>query len=77
MLKSITLEVVGDQKIVCDGCEQRIEKALKGVQGVNKVRADARNQRIDVLLDTNAVNESAIAERIGKVGYQTKIVSPV
>jgi len=76
MLKTITLEVIGDQKIVCDGCEQRIEKALKTVQGVNKVRANARNQRIDVLLDASVVTPVAIAERVRQAGYETTTVNP-
>lgn len=75
MLKSITLEVIGDQKIVCDGCEQRIEKALKTVQGVDKVRANSRNQRIDVLFDAAKLKAAALAELIAKAGYQSRVVS--
>jgi copper chaperone len=75
MLISITLEVIGDQKIVCDGCEQRIQKALKTVQGVDKARANARNQRIEVLLDASLVTPAAIAERIRQAGYETATVN--
>lgn len=75
MLKSITFEVVGDQRIVCDGCEQRVEKLLKSVEGVDKVRAHTSNQRIEVLFDAAVVDAAAIAERIGKAGYQTRVGS--
>jgi copper chaperone len=75
MFKSITYEVVGDQKIVCEGCEQRIEGLLKALQGVGKVRAHARSQRIEVLLDTAVLEPSAIAESLSKAGYQTRIGS--
>jgi hypothetical protein len=34
MLKSITLEVTGDQKLVCEGCEERVEHVLKILEGV-------------------------------------------
>jgi copper chaperone len=75
VFKSITYEVVGDQKIVCEGCEQRIEGLLKALQGVGKVRAYARNQRIEVLLDTAVLEPSAIAESLSKAGYETRIGS--
>ena len=73
MLKSITLEVIGDQRLVCEGCEQRVERMLKAVQGVGQVRARARNQRIEVLFDTAVVEPSAIAEQIRKAGYETRV----
>ena len=73
MLKSITFEVVGDQRIVCDGCEQRVEKLLKSVEGVDKVRAHMNNQRIDVLFDATRLDASAIAQRLENAGYKTKL----
>lgn len=73
MLKSITLEVTGDQRLACEGCEQRVERLLKALPGVGKVRAQARNQRIEVLFDAAVLDAAAIAERIGKAGYQTRV----
>lgn len=73
MFKSATFEVIGDQRLACEGCEQRVERLLKAVPGVGKVRAQARNQRIEVLYDTAALDVAAIAERIGKAGYQTRV----
>ena len=74
MLRSITLEVVGSQQLVCEGCEQRVERALNAQPGVQKVRADARNQRIEVLFDDAKLDPAALADNCGKVGYQAKIV---
>jgi copper chaperone len=73
MLKSITFEVVGDQRIVCDGCEQRIEKLLKSVEGVDKARASMKNQRIDVLFDAARLDAGAIAERLENAGYEVTV----
>ncbi len=73
MLKSITFEVVGDQRLHCESCEHRVEHALKGLPGVGQVRAQARKQRIDVLFDPAVLEPSAIAERISKAGYQTRV----
>ena len=75
MFKSITFEVIGDQRLVCEGCEQRVEHVLKALQGVGQVRANAHNQRIEVLFDAAMLDANAIAERVGKAGYQTRVVS--
>lgn len=76
MYKSINLEVIGDQKLVCEGCQERVEHALKTLEGVGQVRAKASNQRIEVLFDAATLDAEAIAERIAKTGYQTKVITP-
>ena len=75
MFKSIILEVIGADRFNCEGCEERVENALKKVPGVGKVRAHSNNQRIEVLFDSSVLDATAIAERIANVGYQTKVVS--
>ena len=76
MFKSITFEVVGDPQLVCEGCEERVEHALKSLEGVGRVRANARNQRIEVLFDEAKLDAETIAERIGKAGYQSRVEPP-
>lgn len=73
MLKSITFEVVGDQQIACSGCEEKIEGLLKRLEGVAKVHAKARNQRVEVLFDATKLEPSTIAERLANAGYQTRL----
>lgn len=73
MFKSITLEVVGDQRITCEGCEQRIESLLKALPGVGKVRARAHNQRIEVLYDTATLQATTIAQHLSEAGYETRV----
>jgi len=75
MFKSVTFEVIGDQRLVCGGCEQRVERLLKALEGVRQVRARAHNQRIEVLLDTAVLNATAIAEQLGMAGYETRVDS--
>lgn len=77
MNKSITLEVTGEQKIVCEGCEERVQGIIKTLQGVSKVRAHARTQRIEVLLDMSVLEPSAIVEKLSKAGYEAKVSSSV
>ncbi len=73
MFKTISFEVIGEQRLHCESCEHRVESALKTLPGVGKVRAHARKQRIDVLFDAAALEPSAIAERISQVGYETRV----
>ncbi len=75
MFRSITFEVIGDQRLVCEGCEQLVERLLKALQGVGQVRAQANNQRIEVLFDAALLQPAAIAERLGKAGYETRVGS--
>lgn len=76
MSKSITFEVIGDQWLHCESCEQRVERLLRGLEGVREVRAEAHNQRVDVLFDTAMLDAAAIVERLGKAGYETRVGTP-
>ena len=76
MFKSITFEVIGDQRLHCESCENRVTRLLKGVEGVSKVRAQSKNQRIEVLFDDAVLDAAAIAERLSAAGYQTRADSP-
>jgi copper chaperone len=73
MFKSITFEVIGDQRLHCESCENRVTRLLKAVEGVSKVRAQASNQRIEVLFDNAVLDNAAIADRLSAAGYQTRI----
>ena len=73
MLESITLEVIGDLRLVCEGCEQRVERVLKALPSVEQVRARARNQRIEVLFDNAVLEAGTITEQVRKAGYETRI----
>jgi copper chaperone CopZ len=73
MRKSTTFEVTGDNPLTCEGCEQRVEHALKAVAGVDQVRADARTQRIRVLFDATKVSATVIAERLSQAGYEIRV----
>ena len=73
MLKSITFEVIGEEQLHCEACEQRVERLLRAMQGVRQVRAHAHNQRIEVLFDTAVLEDTAIAARLGEAGYETTV----
>jgi copper chaperone len=75
MFKSIKFEVIGDQRLNCESCEQRVERMLRGLEGVGQVHAHANNQSIEVLLDTTLMEPTAIAERLAKAGYETRVAT--
>lgn len=73
MLKSMTFAVIGDEKLHCEACEQRVERVLKTLQGVRQVRAHADNQRIEVLFDMAMLEDTTIAARLREAGYETTV----
>lgn len=75
MLKSVALRVIGDQKLHCVSCEQRVVRVLKSLTGVQQVNADASSQRIEVLFDPAELKASAIVERLDQLGYATEAAS--
>lgn len=75
MIRSTTLEVVGEQRLACEGCENRVARLLKAVEGVARVRASASNQRIEVQFDPARLNASALAKRLRSAGYETRVAA--
>ena len=73
MLKTVTFEVTGEQRLNCQACEQRVARLLKTVEGVGQVRAHADQQRIDVLFDAAMLDPTAITARLREAGYVTKV----
>lgn len=74
MFKSVTFEVTGEQRLNCGKCEQRVARLVGGLQGVRQVRAQAQNQRVDVLFNTEQLEESAIAACLREAGYETQVI---
>lgn len=77
MLKAITFEVVGEQRLLYASCQQRVKRLLKAVQGVTQARARVVDQRIDVLFDETQLQGTAIATRLKEAGYEANVSSPV
>lgn len=62
--------VTGEQKIHCEGCEQRIDRALKRLPGVLGVEASAESQRVVVEMDAERVGPEEVKERLDLLGYE-------
>lgn len=75
MFKTVTFEITGEERLACEGCGQRVERVLKALPGVRQARARVPDQTIEVLFDMAVLEPNAIAERLSKAGYQTRVGS--
>ncbi len=70
MTNTIDFTVTGEQKIHCEGCEQRIHRALRRLPGIQDVEASAETQRVAVTLDPDRVGPEQVRDRLDLLGYQ-------
>jgi copper chaperone CopZ len=66
-MDQITLRVKG---IHCEGCEQRIEKALTRLDGVRSCRADHRSGEVEVVFEASRTPEQAVRTCITHAGFE-------
>lgn len=62
-----TLDVRG---MDCTGCENRVQTALKRLEGVIRADADYRTGRVSVRFDEGRLSEDDVKERLRAGGYQ-------
>lgn len=67
-MKEIIINVEG---MVCGGCENRVQNALKIIEGIEKVIANHKNGTVTILAK-NEVEESIIKEKIEDIGFEVK-----
>jgi copper chaperone CopZ len=68
-MPTMTFSVTGNQQIHCDGCEQRISRALERMNGVQTVDASAQSQRIVITTDLAQTGPDQLRERLDLLGY--------
>ncbi len=67
-MKEIVIKVEG---MVCNGCENRVQNALKNINGVEEVVANHNDGTVKVT-STNEVSENDIKEKIRDIGFEVK-----
>ena len=67
-MKEIKLNVEG---MVCEGCEKRVENALKTTNGVNEVIAKHESGIVTIKAD-NEIEKNVIEEKIEDLGFEVK-----
>ena len=60
-----TLSVAG---MSCNGCEQNVENALQGLDGVTRVEADHEADTVDIVVD-DSVSDTDLTAAIEGAGY--------
>jgi copper chaperone CopZ len=73
MPQTLEFVVTGEEKMHCDGCEQRVSKALRRLPGVQDVRASAVTQQVLVTIDPSQVGAEQVRAKLEQLGYQAKI----
>ena len=64
-----TIHVKG---MYCTACENRIQKGISRLVGVNSCRADYQKEEVHVCFDEDLISKEKIYETIGELGYETK-----
>ncbi len=67
-MKELIFNVEG---MVCNGCENRVQNALKTIDGVEEVIANHENGTVKVTLNKE-VDENTIKEKIEDIGFEVK-----
>jgi copper chaperone CopZ len=67
---------IGIAGMTCDNCVRRVEKALRGVNGVTEVRVDRPGALATVTYDTSKTNIPALHDALLKSGYRPTATTP-
>lgn len=70
MSTTVEFTVSGDVKLHCASCEQRVERALRQVPGVQEVAASAATQQVVATIDGGQVSPSELQVKLGELGYR-------
>lgn len=61
---------IGIAGMTCDNCVRRVEKALRGVNGVKEVRVDRQAALAEVRFDTTRTDMPALHDALLRSGYK-------
>ena len=67
-MKEINIKVDG---MVCNGCENRVQNALKTIEGIEEVKANYKDGTVKVTVK-NEISENVIKEKIEDIGFEIK-----
>ena len=65
-MKETTIKVKG---MVCNGCENRVQNALKNIEGVKEVIAN-HNEGIVTVTSEETVDKKVMEEKIEDIGFE-------
>ena len=65
-MKEVIIKVKG---MVCNGCENRVQNALKNIEGIEEVIANHNDGTVKVTSNDD-VSKSAMEEKIEDIGFE-------
>ena len=65
-MKEIVLNVKG---MACEGCENRIQKVIKDIEGVDNVKADHNSGKVVIKLNRE-ISIEVLVDTITDIGYE-------
>ena len=66
MIKETTIKVNG---MVCEGCENRVQNALKTIEGIENVVANHNNGTVTIV-PTGCFDKKEVQEKIEDIGFE-------
>ena len=70
-MKQTTLEIISKRQMHCNGCEHSVVFLLSELDGIEKVEADHKTQRIEINFDPEQVLVSDMQTALANLGYLT------
>ena len=67
-MKELVIKIEG---MMCTGCENRVQNAVKTIDGVEEVVANHNDGTVKVTLNKE-VDEKVIEEKLEDIGYEVK-----
>ncbi len=76
MMNTTDFTVVGEEKMHCEGCEQRVGRVLKRLPGVREVQANHRSQHVGVEYDLGQVGEESFLSQVARQVEEARALKP-
>jgi copper chaperone CopZ len=70
--ETVKLSVTG---MHCDNCVQKVDKALRGVEGVKDVKVDLKEKTAEVALAATSVKTETLVKAVSDVGFKAQLAS--
>lgn len=67
--------ILRSDELSCPSCVAKIERSLKGVDGVEKATVHFNTGRIEVEHDAETVPAETLAEQVAKTGYRARVAT--
>jgi copper chaperone len=65
--------ILRSQGLSCPSCVEKIEKALRALEGVEEAKVHFNTGRIEVLHDSGRVSDEELVRTIRAAGYEAKV----